>query len=133
VVELIQVLGFALIATVLIMVLRQQRPEMAVLVSLAAAAVILLFLADRIWQAITLLEDLARRAGVRDAYMLVLLKVMGIAYLAELGSQVCRDAGESAMASKVELAGKLAILILAIPVVTAVVNAILTAVPVSQP
>ncbi|HHY94436.1 MAG TPA: stage III sporulation protein AD [Firmicutes bacterium] len=131
--EVIQVLGFALIATVLIMVLRQQRPEVAVLVSLAAATVILLFLADRIWQAITLLQDLARRAGVRDAYMLVLLKVMGMAYLAELGSQVCRDAGESAMASKVELAGKLAILILAIPVVTAVVNAILTAVPVSRP
>lgn len=121
--------GFALVVTVMLVVLRHQRPDMAVLLSLAAAAAILLFLVERVWQAVALLQDLAGRAGVKDSYVQILLRVMAIAYLAELGSQVCRDAGEGAMATKVEMAGKLIILILAIPVVRALADAILAAIP----
>lgn len=127
--ELVQVVGFALVVTVILVVLRQQRPDMAVMLSLAAAAAILFFLVDRIWQAIDLLQELAARAGVRDTYVQILLRVMGIAYLAELGSQVCRDAGEGAMATKVEMAGKIIILILAIPIVRTLADAILAAIP----
>ncbi|MEW6545635.1 MAG: stage III sporulation protein AD [Bacillota bacterium] len=127
--ELVQVVGFALVVTVILVVLRQQRPDMAVLLSVAAAAAILFFLVDRIWQAVGLLQDLAARAGVRDTYVQILLRVMGIAYLAELGSQVCRDAGEGAMATKVEMAGKIIILILAIPIVRALADAVLGAIP----
>lgn len=127
--EVVQVVGFALVITVILVVLRGQRPDMAVLLSLAGAAVILIFLLDLIGQAVGLLRDLAARAGVRDTYVQVLLRVMGIAYLAELGSQVCRDAGEGAMATKVEMAGKVIILILAIPIVRALADAILAAVP----
>jgi stage III sporulation protein AD len=131
-VELVQVVGFALVVTVILVVLRQQRPDMAVMLSLAAAAAILFFLVDRIWQAIDLLQELAARAGVRDTYVQILLRVMGIAYLAELGSQVCRDAGEGAMATKVEMAGKIIILILAIPIVRALADAILAAIPLAS-
>ncbi|MDI6893405.1 MAG: stage III sporulation protein AD [Bacillota bacterium] len=130
--ELVQVVGFALVVTVILVVLRQQRPDMAVMLSLAAAAAILFFLVDRIWQAIDLLQELAARAGVRDTYVQILLRVMGIAYLAELGSQVCRDAGEGAMATKVEMAGKIIILILAIPIVRALADAILAAIPLAS-
>ncbi len=127
--EVLQVVGFALVVTVILVVLRHQRPDMAVMLSLAAAAAILFFLVERIWQAIDLLQDLASRAGVRDSYVQILLRVMAIAYLAELGSQVCRDAGEGAMATKLEMAGKILILILAIPIVRALADAILNAIP----
>ncbi|MEW6397559.1 MAG: stage III sporulation protein AD [Bacillota bacterium] len=130
--ELVQVVGFALVVTVILVVLRQQRPDMAVMLSLAAAAAILFFLVERIWQAIDLLQELAARAGVSDTYVQILLRVMGIAYLAELGSQVCRDAGEGAMATKVEMAGKIIILILAIPIVRALADAILAAIPLAS-
>lgn len=131
--EAVQVVGFVLVVTVILTVLRPQRPDVAVIVSLAAAAILLLFLAGRIWQAISLLQDLAVRSGIRDSYVQVLLRVMGIAYLAELAGQVCRDAGEGALASKVELAGKVLILVLAIPLVSAVAEAILTAIPLGRP
>ncbi len=127
--EIVQVVGFALVAAVLLVLIRQQRPEMALVMSLAAASILLLFLADRIWEAVTLLQNLSQKAGIKDSYVQVLLRVMGIAYVAELGSQVCRDAGEGAMATKVELAGKVIILVLAIPLVTAVADAILAVIP----
>jgi stage III sporulation protein AD len=127
--EVARVVGFALVVTVLLVALRQQRPDMAIMLSLAAAVLILFFLVDQIWQAIALLQELASRAGVRDAYVRVLLRVMGIAYLAELGSQVCRDAGEGTMATKVEMAGKIVILVLAVPIVRALAEAILTLIP----
>jgi len=127
--EVARLVGFALVVTVLLVVLRQQRPDMAIMLSLAAAVLILFFLADQIWQAVALLQELASRAGVRDTYVQILLRVMGIAYLAELGSQVCRDAGEGTMAAKVEMAGKIVILILAVPIVRALADAILTVIP----
>ena len=62
-------------------------------------------------------------------YLNTLLKIMGIAYLAEFGSQICRDAGEGVIAGKVEFAGKLLILVMALPLLAAVLETILNFVP----
>jgi len=80
-------------------------------------------------QAVTALAELAARAKVERFYLDTVLRVIGVAYLAEFGSQICRDAGEGAIASKVELAGKVLIMVLAVPVVTAVVEVVLRLLP----
>lgn len=123
--QIVPVVGFALIAAILLTLVRPLRPELAVLLSLVAAAVVVLAVLPRVAQIVALLEDMARRGGVGSDYLAALLKIIGVAYLTEFGAQVARDAGEGALGSKVELAGKIVILVIAIPLILAVLDLIL--------
>ncbi len=114
--------GFAILAVVLLAVLRPIRPELAVLLTLGAGAVILLSLLPLIQRIIELLTTLAQRGNVQSLYLETILRIVGIAYIVEFGSQVARDAGEGALAAKVELGGKILILSLALPILLSVVQ-----------
>jgi stage III sporulation protein AD len=127
--DIARVVAFAFISVVLIVVLRQERPELAMLVGVTAGAMLVLQMLAPLGQAVAALADLAARARVERFYLDTVLRVIGVAYLAEFGSQMCRDAGEGALASKVELAGKVIIMVLAVPVVTAVVEVVLRLLP----
>lgn len=67
---------------------------------------------------------MAERAHIHPLYLQILLKVMGIAYIAEFGAQICRDAGEGTIAGKIEFAGKIFIVILAVPLISQVLESI---------
>ncbi len=123
--EMVQVVGLGLVAGAVLLVVRQHRPELALLLSLAAGAVIFIAMVSRVMAVVEALQTLGARAKVDGAYMSTVLKIMGIAYLADFGGQVLADAGEKAVASKVEMAGKVLILLLAIPVLMAILDALL--------
>ncbi len=122
--EIVKIVGLGLVAGVLAIILREQRPALATLLSLAAGALILFLVLDRVSGIVDVLEDLAVRANVDGLYLGIVLKVIGVAFLAEFGGQVLRDAGESSLASKVELGGKVIILVLAIPIIAAILQAL---------
>lgn len=122
--EVLQIVGLALVAAVLLILIRQQRPELGLLLSLACGALIFLLVLDQIGSVVHLLEELATAARVDRLYLTTLLKIVGVSYLAEFGAQVCRDAGEQAIASRVEMAGKVLIVVLAMPIAVAVLEAI---------
>lgn len=124
-VEIVQVVGLAIVSVVLLLVIRQQRPEVAVLLGLAVGLAVFLMVAQRLAAVLDFLRDLASRAKVDSLYLNTILKIVGIAYMAEIGTQVCHDAGENSVASKVELAGKILILVLAMPIVMAILETIL--------
>lgn len=128
--EIFQIVGLALTATLIIVVVRQaQARETALLISLVVGAVIFLLLFDRIGAVIQVLTDLSDRAGINRFYLTTVLKIIGIAYVGEFGAQVCRDAGENAVASKVELAAKVLIMVLAIPIIVAILESIVKLLP----
>ncbi|HCW52110.1 MAG TPA: stage III sporulation protein AD [Clostridiales bacterium] len=123
--EIFQVVGLAVVSVVVLLVIRRHRPEMAVLLALVVGLVIFFMVAQRLLAVLEFLRDLAARAGVDSLYLNIILKIVGIAYITEIGAQVCRDAQETSVAAKVELAGKLLILVLAVPIVMAIVEAVL--------
>ncbi|MBU4532134.1 MAG: stage III sporulation protein AD [Eubacteriales bacterium] len=123
--EILQIVGFGLVAAVLIVILRHQKPEVAMLVSIAAGVVIFLFVLDKVAAVVTVLKDLATRANINMLYLGAILKIVGIAYIADFGAQICRDSGEGALASKIEFAAKVLILVLAVPIVMAVLDTLL--------
>ncbi|HEY8552693.1 MAG TPA: stage III sporulation protein AD, partial [Thermaerobacter sp.] len=84
---------------------------------------------DDIAAIIRVLQEVADRADLDARYTATLLKIVGVAYLAEFGAQLCRDAGESALAAKVELAGKVVILLLAVPILMAVLELLIGLLP----
>lgn len=88
--------------------------------------IIFILLIDEITKVIQLLESIATRANLNVMYFQTILKIIGIAYIAEFGAQIAKDAGQAAIASKIELAGKVLILVLAIPIITAVVEIVLS-------
>ncbi|MDI6906760.1 MAG: stage III sporulation protein AD [Thermoanaerobacterales bacterium] len=120
-----QYVGFGLIAAVLIVLIRQHKPELALLLSIGAGAVLFLLVLGKVGAVIDVLRDLAARANVNMVYLGVVLKIVGIAYIGDFGAQLCRDAGEGALASKIEFAAKVLILVLAVPIVLAVMESLL--------
>jgi stage III sporulation protein AD len=127
--EIIQIVGFGLVASFLALVLKEQKANFAFLITLMVGAGIFLFLIDKIGQVITMLQRLAINANVNMVYVETLLKIIGIAYIAEFGAQITRDAGQGAIASKIELGGKILILVMAIPILTVIIETVLTLIP----
>ena len=126
----LRLVGVGLTATVLLVVLGQfQQRSVALVVRVAAAVVLLLAILVPLAQVVAALGRIAALAHVRGLYLALLLKVLGIAYLATLGAEVARDAGEGALAGKVELAGKVLILVLAVPVLTAIAQLLFKMIP----
>jgi stage III sporulation protein AD len=127
--EIIQIIGLGIIVTILILVIRQQRPELAVQLSLALSVVIFLMVVGKISLVLDLFRELADRANINQLYLNTVLKIIGIAYISEFGAQVCRDAGEGAIASKIEFAGKILIMVLAIPIIAVVLDTVVKLLP----
>lgn len=127
--QLLQIVGIGIVATVIIIILRNQKPEIAVQASIVTVVVIFMLLASKLSAVIDLLESYADKADIKPVYFTTVLKITGIAYIAEFGAEVCKDAGESAIASKIELAGKVTIVVLAVPIVTSLLDLIIKVMP----
>jgi len=122
--NLLSIAGLAVVGLLVLTLVRQASPEMATLFTLALGVVLLLWIVDSLGQAVRSLQELAERARIQPEYIAVVLKVVGVSYIAGFSAQMCRDAGEAALAAKVELAGKVMILLIALPVFRAIVSAI---------
>jgi len=126
--EIIQVVGLGL-ATILVLVVKEQKPMFAFIISTFAGIAIFLFLIGKIEVVIQVLEDLADRSGIQPIYLKTILKMIGIAYIAEFGAQIVRDAGQDGIASKIELAGKVLIMVLAIPIISVIIETVMKLLP----
>lgn len=127
--EIIQIIGLGFMATLLILVIKQQRPEIAVQLSVALATIIFLMVLSKINIVLDLFRDMAAKANISSMYLNTILKIIGISYITEFGAQICRDAGEGAVASKIEFAGKVLVMVLAIPIIALVLDTIVRLIP----
>lgn len=119
---LLKFCAIALTAVILIGTVRIYRPELVLETILAASLLLLFYIVGSITQSFVYLEELYGRLSSGTAYFPVILKSLGIAYVTEFTSAVCLDAGEKAIAGKVELAGKIAVFFVALPVFTSLLD-----------
>jgi len=127
--EIFQIVGIALIATILAVLIKDQRPEIALQISIVTGLIIFLLVIIKLASVLEVLQQLSGRINIDLVYISTILKIVGIAYIAEFGAQVCRDAGETAIASKIELAGKVIIMVLAVPILMALMDLIINIMP----
>lgn len=118
-----------MVATFLALIIKEQKPNFAFLLVVFTGCFIFLFLVDKISEVILMLEKLAINAKVNMVYVETILKIIGIAYIAEFASQITKDAGQGAIASKIELAGKILILAMGIPILTVMIETIIKMIP----
>ncbi|RDU35163.1 stage III sporulation protein AD [Neobacillus piezotolerans] len=128
-IEILKIVGISLTATFLAMILKEQKPNFAFLLILFTGCMIFLFLVDKIYEIIAMIERIAANAKVNLVYVETILKIIGIAYIAEFAAQVTKDAGQGAIASKIELGGKIIILAMAIPILTVLIETIIKLLP----
>ncbi|MGB4274294.1 MAG: stage III sporulation protein AD [Bacillota bacterium] len=122
--EIGSLLAIAVIVTVITVLIRPVRPEIAVWLSVITGLVIIGRILPLIDFLVRTLADIVARTKASPVYFSTVLKVVGIAYLTGFGAEVCRDAGERATAGKLELAGKIIILITALPALIAVLETV---------
>jgi len=122
--EILKISAFALISTIVIVLIKQEKKEIGVTISIFVAVVIAVYAVIKLEDILNLIFDLADNAGVNTKYLEIIIKVVGIAYIIELTKDVCVDSGETALAGKVEMAGKIMIVASTVPIISGVVEVI---------
>ncbi len=123
--EIAKVVGIGVIGGILAVAVRKTNPELGMQVSIAAGIIVFCLVVGYLAQAVEFIRNFAEQYGTLYQGTLVLLKVIGIAYLCEFGVQVLKDAGENALAVKVELAGKVIIFSVTLPLIGQFINTVL--------
>lgn len=127
--EIIKIIGIALIALIIIILLKQYKPEFVIYVSLIAGILILFLVIDELTGIVKLIQSIADKASINSQFLSILLKITGIAFLSEFAVSICKDSGEAAIASKVELGSKIIIISMSIPIISTLLEIILKILP----
>lgn len=127
--EIMQIVAIGIITAVLAITVKKQSPDMAVIISLAGSILIFFIILPMFSGVIGILSRIEKQINIDKAYIVIVLKVIGVAYVAEFGSQMCVDAGETGLASKIEMGGKIIIMVLSAPVIVSLLDMILAILP----
>jgi len=125
-VEVTRLLGCAMTALFAAVLLRRMQPGMGLAAALAGGTAVLLLALPALSRLLEELGALARAGGVRDDFVVQLLKIVGISLLVEFAAQTCRDAGEEGLAMKTELAGRALLLLQALPSLQVLLHQVLS-------
>ena len=120
--NIVTLCGFGILAAVLCVIVRQIKPESAVFVSIAAGIGILAAVVTAAAPSVGAITELAENAGIDGEFTKVLLKALAVCYITTLSADCARDAGESAVAAKLELGGRISIAMLSLPVFIELAN-----------
>lgn len=127
--EILKIIGIGLIALIIIVMLKQYKPEFVIYVSIIAGALILFIVVDKLTGIINLLQSLANKASINTEFLTLLIKITGIAFLSEFAVSICKDAGEVAIANKMEIGAKIIIISMSIPIISSLLEIILKILP----
>jgi len=127
--EVIKIIGIALIALIIIILLKQYKPEFAIYISLLTGVLILILVMDELTGIIRLIQTIANKASINQQFLTILIKITGIAFLSEFAVSICKDSGEAAIASKIELGSKIVIISMSIPILSSLLEIILKVLP----
>lgn len=123
--EILKIVAFAFMALFIVMIFKGRRDDLAVYISIAVGIIIFLFMITKITAVLQFIQQLSSKANIDFVYLTTVFKILGIAYLASFCSEICKDAGQANIGTKVEFAGKILILVLAVPILMAVLQSIL--------
>lgn len=125
---LVAVVGVLLCGALLATVLRTQRPELAVGLSLLAGVLVVVFLLRQIIPLAGTVRRMAVLGGITEGSFAAVFRAAGVCLLTQIVADTCRDAGEGALAGKAELAGRVLLLLLTVPLFEQILHLILGAV-----
>ena len=123
--EIFKIVGIGIVSCVIVLVVKQLKPELSVTVIVATTVFMLIYILKYFTQIFAIFDTIVEKTGINKDLFTILIKIIGVGYLTEFGASICDDTGNSSIASKVILGGKIAIFIMAIPIITNLFNLIL--------
>lgn len=127
--EILKIIGIGLTALIIIIILKQYKPEFAVYVSILAGIFILILSLSHISGIVNLLKDISNRANINSQFLGIILKITGIAILTEFAVSICQDSGESSIANKIDIGGKVIIITISLPIISSLLETMLKILP----
>ena len=127
--DIFQIAAIGIIGAVLAIFIKRESPVFAVMISLAVTVLIFLLVLPQLAAVIGLIDGISRHLGSGREYVLVVIQIIGIAYVAEFASQLCADCGENSIAAKIDLAGKVLIMGVGAPIVIGLLETVVTMIP----
>ena len=116
--DIVKISAMGIITAFAVILLKEQKSEIAMLVGIAGGCLILLSLIDYFTQIFTTLTDIAQKTGIPSPIYKAVMKIIAIGYIADFSAGIVEDTGQKALAEKIVLAGKLIIMVLALPIIT---------------
>jgi len=127
--DIIKIIGIAFIAVIIIVILKEYRPEFAIYASIIAGVLILGLASNTLLGIIDMIKSISNKTNINSEFLVILIKITGIAILTEFAVSICKDAGESAIASKVDVGGKIIIISMSIPIINALIDTVVKVLP----
>lgn len=127
--DIFKVIGIGLITLIAYIIIKPLKPELAVFISISGVCIILLFCIDGLVDVINTMTNFVNKTGIDAGLFACVLKIVGIGYVTEFASNLCINSGNSSIADAISLAGKIAILLLSLPILTSLVNLIIEILP----
>ena len=122
--DIFRIIGVGLATAVTALIVKQVKPEIAIIVGVAGGVIMLLMLVDSVTSILSVFSSLTQKSGLSTGIFSAVLKIIGVGYITEFSANLCVDAGSTSIANKILLAGKILILVSAIPIVTNLIDII---------
>lgn len=122
--ELVKIIGIGLITCIAGLIVKQVKPDIASVITIAGGLVIILMLVDYVAQIFDVFKVVIDKTGLSNNLFSIVLKIVGVGYLTEFAANLCSDVGNSSLADKLLFAGKIIILFLSLPIVTNIIDVV---------
>ncbi len=123
--DIVKVVAVGLITLVATIIVKQVKPEIAILITLAGSIILIMFVVQMLQGAFGNFMNIFNKTGVSSSLFVPVFKIVGIGYLCEFGANLCVDGGCNSIADKILFCGKISILIIAIPIINSVIDVVL--------
>lgn len=127
--DILKICIIAIIGVIAILIVKPQMTNMAVMIAIVTGVIMFMLIMPTLEEVLSSILDIVSMLDIGIEHIGVILKIIGISYICEFSSQICIDAGESAIASKIELAGKVLIMFISIPIITRLLSLITSLMP----
>ena len=127
--EIIKIIGIGIVTSVCVLVVKQIKPEIAVVLGIAGSLIIVVMVINMLAEVLDVFNLIVDKTGISKELFTAILKIIGVGYITEFGANVCLDSGSANIADKVLLGGKIVIMVLALPIITSLIEIIVSILP----
>ncbi len=127
--DIVRIVGVGLITCVAVLLVRQVKPDVAALIGLAGGIIIVFMIVDSVSSIFDGIRSVIEKTGVSSSLFSLVLKIVGVGYLTEFAGNICSDCGQSGLADKILLGGKVIILAMSMPIITNIIEIIVGLLP----
>lgn len=127
--EIFKIIGIGIITCIVVIIVKQIKPEFAVVALIAGSVIMLVYIFDYFVNILGVFANIVNKTGINQELFSIILKIIGVGYLIEFAANICADSGNPAIADKIVLGGKLLILIISMPIITNLLDVIVSLIP----